>query len=268
MISCSAKKVNFRTFYDSVTTNSHLYDISDAFGRYNRPIKGTENRMTYLYDAMHFLPFSALAAALLYLPLAVFLHVRKKPYPFLRDLVNYLLTGFLFALVYVTFFWAFTRNVSPDAVRLHLLPGDSFLYALQYDGGLWSSQIMWNVCLFIPLGGLLPCVFRPLRKGAWKTVLICLLLSLCIEFVQYFTGRIADMDDVICNTLGGVFGRALYTVAAWIFRKVKAFEPVFTDHAKLPGHIAAILTMILILLAPTVLDLINAALPNGLFPIA
>lgn len=224
--------------------------------------------MTYLYDAIRILPITAAAAILLYLPIAVLLHVLKKPYPFIRDLSNYLLTGYLLALIYVTFFWAFTRNVCPNAVRLHLLPGNSFLYALQYDGGLWSSQIMWNVCLFMPLGGLLPCVFPPLRKGAWKTVLICLVLSLCIEFVQYFTGRIADADDVICNTLGGVFGRALYTVAAWIFRKVKAFEPVFTDHAKLTGHLAAVAAMILILLMPTAVDLINAVLPNGIFPIA
>ena len=73
--------------------------------------------MNYLYDALKIIPFTALAAALLYLPLAVFLHVRKKPYPFLRDLVNYLLTGFMISLIYVTFFWAFTRRVNPDAVR-------------------------------------------------------------------------------------------------------------------------------------------------------
>ena len=224
--------------------------------------------MTYLYDAISFLPLTAAAAAIVYLPLAVFLHVRKKPYPFVRHLANYLLIGYLIALIYVTFFWAFTRPARPDTVYLHPLPGDSFLYALQRDGGLWSSQIMWNVCLFIPLGGLLPCVFRTLRKSAWKTVLICLTLSLCIEIIQYFVGRVADMDDLICNVLGGVFGRALYTVAAWAMKKVRFTEPIFTDHAKTPGHIAAILTMLLILIVPTAIDLLNAALPNGLVPIA
>lgn len=224
--------------------------------------------MTYLYTALAFLPLTALAAAVAYLPIAILLHVKRRPYPFIRQLANYLLIGYFFALIYVTFFWASTNIPLTLSERLHLLPGDSFLYAFQYDGGLWSSQIMWNVCLFMPLGGLLPCVFPPLRKGAWKTVLICLVLSLCIEFVQYFTGRIADADDAICNTLGGVFGRALYTVAARVFRKVKAFEPIFTDHAKLPGHLAAVAAMILILLVPTAVDLINAALPNGIFPIA
>lgn len=223
--------------------------------------------MTYLRDALAILPLIALAAALLYLPAAIVLHIRKKPYPFLRHLVNYLLIGYVLALVYVTFFWAPRSAAMPLSVRLHLVPGNSFLFALQYDDGLWSSQIMWNVCLFMPLGGLLPCVFRPLRKGAWRTVLICLLLSLCIETAQFFVGRVADMDDLICNTLGGVFGRALYTVCAWIFRNVRFTELIFEDHAKTAGHIGAIAAMVLILLVPSVLDLINAALPNGLFPV-
>jgi glycopeptide antibiotics resistance protein len=224
--------------------------------------------MTYLFTALSFLPFTAIAAALLYLPFAILLHVKRKPYPFIRHLADYLLIGYFFALIYVTFFWAPTNIPLTLSERLHLLPGDSFLYALQYDGGLWSSQIMWNVCLFMPLGGLLPCVFSRLRKGAWKTVLICLVLSLCIEFLQFFIGRVADADDLICNAIGGVFGRALYTVVAWAFKKVKAFEPIFTDHAKTPGHIAAIMTMMLILIVPTAIDLLNAALPYGLFPIA
>ena len=224
--------------------------------------------MTYLFTAAGILPAVIIGAALLYLPLALILHKRRMPYPFIRHLANYLLTGYLLALVWVTFFWATPRTDLPLSERAHLLPGDSFLYAFRYDGGLWSSQIMWNVCLFIPLGALLPCVFLPLREGAWKTILLCLLLSLCIETVQFFIGRVADMDDVICNTLGGVFGRALYTVAAWAFRRVRAFGPLFNDHGKKFLHIAAIAAMALILIVPSVLDLVNAMLPRGLFPIA
>lgn len=224
--------------------------------------------MTYLYTAIRFLPVTALLSAVIYMPVGILLHCRRRPYPFIRQLVNYLLVGCFFALIYVTFFWASTNIPLTLEERLHFLPGSSFLFAFQYDGGLWSSQIMWNVCLFIPLGGLLPCVFSFLRKGAWKTVLFCLLLTLCIETLQFFIGRVADADDVICNTLGGVFGRALYTVSAWLLKKIRLFEPIFTDHAKMPGHVAAVLTMVLILLVPTALDLLNAALPCGLFPIA
>ncbi len=224
--------------------------------------------MTYLFTAIGILPIIALSAAAIYLPFAIVLRRRKAPYPFIRHLANYVLIGYLLALFWVTFLWASRSIPLTFEERLHLLPGSSFLYALQYDGGLWSSQIMWNVCLFMPLGGLLPCVFASLQNGAWKTVLICLLLSLCVEFAQFFIGRVADMDDLICNTLGGMFGRALYTVAAWAFGRTKFFSPIFTDRAKTAGHIAAIAVMTLILFVPSVIDLINAALPNGLFPIA
>jgi glycopeptide antibiotics resistance protein len=223
--------------------------------------------MSYLQDAMLFLPMTAVLALLLYLPFALILRKKDRAYPFIRHLTNYLLIGYALALIYVTFFWAVTRSDLPVSERLHPLPGDSFLFALQYDGGLWSSQIMWNVCLFMPLGGLLPCVFSKLRKGAWKTVLICLLLSLCIETLQFFIGRVADMDDVICNTLGGAFGRALYTVAAWAMRSARFTEPIFEDRAKTAGHIAAITAMALILLVPTALDIVNAVVPGGLFPV-
>jgi len=224
--------------------------------------------MTYLHTAIAMLPLTALAAAILYLAPAIWLHRKKALYPFIRHAANYVLIGYFLALIWVTFlWWTSPAGALPLSVRLHLVPGNSFLFALQYDDGLWSSQIMWNVCLFMPLGGLLPCVFRPLRKGAWKAVLICLLLSLCIETAQFFIGRVADMDDLICNTLGGVFGRALYTVCAWAFRKLRFTEPIFEDHAKTAGHIGAIAAMVLILLIPSVLDLINAALPNGLFPV-
>lgn len=224
--------------------------------------------MTYLFTAIGILPVIAVGAAILYTPLALLLHRKKAPYPFIRHVGNYVLLGYFLALVWVTFFWASTNLPLTLEERLHLLPGSSFLYAFQYDGGLWSSQIMWNVCLFMPLGALLPCVFLPLREHAWETILLCLLLTLSIETAQFFIGRVADMDDVICNTLGGVFGRALYTVCAWAFRRVRFFGPLFTDRAKAFGHAAAIAAMVLILLVPSVLDVVNAHLPCGLFPIA
>ena len=227
--------------------------------------------MTYLQTALAFLPFSAIAAAILYLPLAILLHVKRKPYPFIRHFANYLLIGYLIALIYVTFFWASTNIPLTLDERLHLLPrldSNPFLGCKALLNVQISPDHPTLSLLFMPLGGLLPCVFSPLRKGAWKTVLICFLLSLCIEFLQFFIGRVADMDDLICNTLGGVFGRALYTAAAWAFKKVKAFEPILTDHAKTPGHVAALIAMMLILIVPTAVDLVNAALPYGLFPIA
>ena len=70
-------------------------------------------------------------------------------------------------------------------------------------------EIMYNIWLFIPLGGIL----AKLGLGR-KSVLVCLLASVCIETVQLFTGLgLAELDDVISNTLGGTIGMWLSKAA-------------------------------------------------------
>jgi glycopeptide antibiotics resistance protein len=68
-----------------------------------------------------------------------------------------------------------------------------------------------NVMLFVPLGILLPLVWRRLRF--WRGMRIALALSCSIELVQYlssaWTHRSADVNDVILNVLGACLGLLL-----------------------------------------------------------
>ena len=57
-----------------------------------------------------------------------------------------------------------------------------------------------NIMLFIPFGFFLPMVFQSKRKW-YKTAVIAFLMTFGVEFVQYFIGRSADIDDVITNLL-------------------------------------------------------------------
>lgn len=62
-----------------------------------------------------------------------------------------------------------------------------------------------NVILFVPLGFIVPTVwkeYRSLRTAA----LMGLALSLFIEILQIFTFRLTDVDDLITNTAGCVLG--------------------------------------------------------------
>ena len=67
------------------------------------------------------------------------------------------------------------------------------------------AQTIANVVMFIPLGFMLPIAFRGMRYF-WKTALSLTLFSLAIEITQYFTGRSADVDDLILNASGGILG--------------------------------------------------------------
>ena len=66
-----------------------------------------------------------------------------------------------------------------------------------------------NVLLFVPLGILIPLVWR--RLGFWRGLLLAIAVSVSIEAVQYFSSawgsyRTADVNDVILNGVGAFLG--------------------------------------------------------------
>lgn len=71
-----------------------------------------------------------------------------------------------------------------------------------------------NIVAFIPIG-MIPPLARPRRARAGHAAAFCLSLSALIEVVQYMTGRrVADVDDLILNTLGGVLGYGILRFAS------------------------------------------------------
>lgn len=72
-----------------------------------------------------------------------------------------------------------------------------------------------NVLLFLPLGILLPLVWRQLRF--WRGMQIAIVLSFGIELLQYLSSawgsyRAADVNDLILNVLGACPGLALVSL--------------------------------------------------------
>lgn len=80
--------------------------------------------------------------------------------------------------------------------------------------------IILNIALFVPLGLLLPLVTH---SRSVRHVLLCgFAVSLSIEVVQFVaditvsTGRIADVDDLIGNTLGTLVGYIMFRLITLI----------------------------------------------------
>ncbi|MFL5500252.1 MAG: VanZ family protein [Gemmatimonadaceae bacterium] len=72
-----------------------------------------------------------------------------------------------------------------------------------------------NVLLFIPLGFLLPLAWPRLRF--WKAIEIAIAVSVSIEVLQYVSRawgsyRLADVNDVVLNTLGTTLGLILVSL--------------------------------------------------------
>jgi glycopeptide antibiotics resistance protein len=74
-----------------------------------------------------------------------------------------------------------------------------------------------NIIAFMPMGFLLPIVFKRLNKFQ-NTVLVSLFFTVLIEVSQYILAvGVSDIDDVILNLAGAVIGYLIYIFIADIF---------------------------------------------------
>lgn len=94
----------------------------------------------------------------------------------------------------------------PGPLNLHFDPTLNLLPL----AGLAADAVnaVLNVLLFVPFGLLAPLLWR--RFGSLRRLaLLALAFSGAIEFLQLFTFRTSDVNDLLMNTLGAVVGGLL-----------------------------------------------------------
>ena len=131
------------------------------------------------------------------------------------------------AVAVVFYMTVYTRGEgSGEAV---LKPFQSFQEA-KIQPELYRSMLM-NVFLFVPLGLTLPFALGNGRLPELITILLSLVFSAGIEYMQYRYGLgWCEADDVIMNTLGAVLG----VLAHCIFRNwERCILPLFQQTIKL-----------------------------------
>ena len=77
-----------------------------------------------------------------------------------------------------------------------------------------------NVLLFVPLGFLLPVLWKRFRSLLW-TGLAGFSFSLSIELLQLFTLRATDVNDLMTNTAGTILGWLLGRLVLWLFPSIR-----------------------------------------------
>ena len=76
-----------------------------------------------------------------------------------------------------------------------------------------------NLLGFVPLGILLPLLFRRLRSFP-AVIASVFIVSLAYEVIQLCTGLgVFDVDDLILNTTGGMIGFMIHFCATLIYRR-------------------------------------------------
>lgn len=146
----------------------------------------------------------------------------------------------IFFLTYLSgylYFTLFSREAVED-VFIRLQPLKSYRRAFAFDYGflhvikqifteglrvgfgsihIESTEtlegIILNILLFVPLGYLLPCIFRKLQKALWAVVLLGIVCSLLTETTQLITHLgWFDLDDLMNNTIGCAIGVVLFKI--------------------------------------------------------
>ena len=95
------------------------------------------------------------------------------------------------------------------------LSGNNFIpfkEILRYNvtSRLFIKNVLGNMIMFLPFG-LFSSYYLKSEKITLP-LLLTLITSLSIEFVQLSIGRVFDVDDIILNLLGGIFGYFIYRI--------------------------------------------------------
>jgi glycopeptide antibiotics resistance protein len=165
---------------------------------------------------------------LIWLGIIVFLRVKKKKslvyllcftifYSYLIKVLDYTLFQFQSFLLLKHFVPGLILNGVAAGKSINLIP----LVTLT-PGDIKTSLL--NILLMIPFGFGLPFITDFRMK---KVVMVGALLSIDIELLQLVTGlmarttfRIADINDVLCNTAGAVIGYLLFVGLVRLCRRI------------------------------------------------
>lgn len=122
-----------------------------------------------------------------------------------------------------SYFWFYIKNGYSTEYSLNLFSGSfnfvpslyKYLIKSELSIGSWiRNMLIGNMLMFIPMGILLPLVFKKINKK--NIFIISLFIPLLIEILQPIFSRSFDIDDIIMNFIGIVIG---YLVVI-IFRKI------------------------------------------------
>lgn len=82
-------------------------------------------------------------------------------------------------------------------------------------------DIILNIILYFPFGFLLQMINKK-NKLSLLQIFIPFTASISIEILQYiFSVGVTDITDIICNTIGAVFGAISYLIFNFVFKKNK-----------------------------------------------
>lgn len=122
--------------------------------------------------------------------------------------------GYIAGLIYYTFIWGNRAGISSFDMSVNFTLLNS-IRGFDYNAG--THVAFMNLCLFIPLGYLLPQITE---LKWWQVLLAGFGTTLLIELLQPTLHRGAfQADDLVKNTIGAAVGFVLYAVSVGVRKR-------------------------------------------------
>ena len=164
-----------------------------------------------LADMLRLLPYMAVIYAGVY----VMFRIGKKQCSISHIVLSMLFTlgvAGIFAITGVTPMSGFHAEVRIEEVNIIPFYGIVDMLGSAIEDGHFeyaAINIIGNMILFMPFGFGLPLLWKEFYSLK-RTVFAGFLVSLLIECSQFLLSRGTDVDDLLLNTLGTVFGYVLF----------------------------------------------------------
>lgn len=125
---------------------------------------------------------------------------------------------FLIYILFLCYFLFFSENMGRTTdceYKYNLVLFHEINRFIRYAHLLgWKAvliNIFGNVIAFMPFGYFVPIIVKNKKIGIIRTTFLSMIFSLEVETVQLiFRLGCFDVDDILLNTLGGMFGFILY----------------------------------------------------------
>ena len=132
----------------------------------------------------------------------MYIHNSSEKFVFYKEYFNMLFI--IYALILFQLLTNTEMNVSSG---INIVP---FTEILRYEVG--STQfylnVIGNILVFLPFGYFVSSYIKATRVS--HILLVTLITSFTIEFVQHYIGRSFDIDDILLNVVGAIIGFLLY----------------------------------------------------------
>lgn len=144
-----------------------------------------------------------------------YLVTKHKRFQLHKELIYLIFIVYILCLFHVVTFQDSNYGVS------NFVPfKEIFRYSIGSDK--FIKNVMGNIVLFIPYG-FLASYFLDNKKLGVITILT-IIATLTIETVQYYIGRVFDIDDIILNLVGSIVGFLIFVGVDAIRSKIKFFR--------------------------------------------